>query len=126
MMINAIVAIGTEGQIGLDGRLPWKDLDDLAWFAKMTSRQILIAGHNTRQTLPELPGRTVLIDDVSMHPLSYAAQLGVDVWVIGGAKTYARWAPYIDRWHIGKIDYYGPADAWFDPSWLLAKGRNGI
>ena len=126
-MINAIAAIGRSGQIGLDGKLPWHDADDLAWFARMTKGNILVAGHNTKKTLPDLPGRTVLFDNLNMHPISYLAHLGCeDIWIIGGAKTYARWAPYIERWHISKVDYDGHADAWFDPAWLVAKRRMGV
>lgn len=36
-----------------------------------------------------------------------------DVYVVGGARTFLAFGPYIQRWLIGKIDYDGPADVWF-------------
>lgn len=122
MTIEAIVAIGNQGQIGLNGELPWHDPDDLKWFRDVTMGKVCIVGYNTAQTLPDLPGRVVFPDCVTVTPdviaNSYIAE-GRGLIVIGGAKTYQRWAPYITRWHIGRIDYDGPCDAVFDPMWVL-------
>jgi len=116
--VKAIVAIGNQGQIGLDGQLPWHNPKDLAWFKSMTSSGgVLIAGHNTFHTLPELPNRHVMIDCDELFRRVLAKD--VNYWIIGGAKTYAKWAPYIDQWYISKIDYDGPADTYFNKDWLF-------
>lgn len=115
MIVNAIVAVGNQGQIGFMGNLPWHDPQDLNWFKNLTMDCVCIAGHNTYMTLPHLSGRMVLEDNTDMSPEDYLASLGItEVWIIGGAKTYARYAHLIDRWHIGKIDYSGDADTFFD------------
>lgn len=123
MTIEAIVAIGNQGQIGLNGELPWYDPEDLKWFREMTMGKTCIVGYNTAQTLPELPGRRVICDsNAPCEIIIKSSQLHSEqVIIIGGAKTYQRWAPYITRWYIGRIDYDGPADSWFDPSWVLPR-----
>lgn len=120
MIVNAIVAIGKSGQIGLDGDLPWYCPEDLKWFRKMTLGATCIVGHKTYTKLPALPGRNVVVDDKNQEPVAFLASLGVDeVWIIGGRKTYERYAHLIDRWHIGRVPYTGKADTFFDPSIVL-------
>lgn len=114
MALEAIVAIGRNGQLGLDGELPWHDADDLLWFKEFTMGKILIVGSNTAEKLPPLPGRELI---VWAHD-SFNRLIELDAVVIGGAATYEKFAPYINRWHIGRIDYDGPADTFFDRSWL--------
>lgn len=117
-MIEAILARGLRGQMGLNGTLPWHDPADLLWFKQMTMGKVLIAGATTMKTLPPLPGRHIVCDSKDLHPLEYLDLYPEGVVVIGGPKTFGRWAPYIQRWHIGVVDYNGPADCWFNPLWL--------
>lgn len=113
-MLEAIVAIGRSGQIGLNGELPWHDASDLRWFRDMTMGKTLIVGANTAEKLPPLPGRELIIwTRENFHQL-----INIDAIVIGGAATYKKFAPYINRWHIGRIDYDGEADTFFDRSWI--------
>ncbi len=115
-MINLIAAVGKRGQLGLEGRLPWHDSADLKWFRQMTMGQIVVVGWNTYLGLPPLPGRSVYTMGRNETPEQTIERLpGADLWIIGGAKTYEKWLPYIDRFHINVIDYDGPADAWMPP-----------
>ena len=114
-MLEAIVAIGNQGQIGLNGVLPWHDKSDLKWFRDMTIGKTLIVGTKTAETLPPLPGRNVVVWNRENLP----EVLRMDAIVIGGSKTYELFAPHIKRWHVGRIDYDGPADAWFNPMWMI-------
>lgn len=110
--LRLIAAVGTQGQIGLQGKLPWHSREDLAWFRKNTMGQLLIVGYKTYARLPELPGRKILIDN-DLCPATVKAFLratGGSAFVIGGAKTYAKWMPYIDLAHVNSIEYAGPAD----------------
>jgi len=110
-MIHLIAAIGKRGQLGLDGKLPWHDPNDLRWFREMTMGQVCVVGHRTAATLPPLPGRELVV--CTGNPLDAVCSIGDrDIWVIGGAKTYALWLPYVGRLHINVIDYNGPADTW--------------
>lgn len=125
-MINAIVAIGKSGQMGLNGRLPWHDREDLLWFRRNTMGGVLICGVKTLAGLPESvhEGRRIIawtrenLEDV----IREVKAIESPVWVIGGAETYRVWAPHIDRWHIGRINYDGPADTWFDPTLISGLG----
>lgn len=122
MTVNLIAAVGRRGQLGLDGKLPWKDAKDLAWFRKMTMGGFVVVGPKTYHGLPPLPGRYLFLDDKHREPLDIIAQLrGIshnrEIWIAGGAKTYARWIPFVEHLHISKIDYDGPADVWMPPIW---------
>lgn len=120
-MIEAIVAIGNSGQIGLNGKLPWHCPEDLKWFREKTMGKTCIAGYNTMQTLPELPGRYIIMDCTELTPPQFTHAYGQDIMIIGGAKTYARWAPFVDAWYVSMIDYDGPCDTVFDISLLDGK-----
>ena len=108
MVISLIAALDDKGGIGLEGRLPWPhNPSDLAWFKAVTMGKTLIVGHNTYRTLPPLPGRKIRVLSRGEEPTSVIASLasaGVEeAVVIGGAKTYRQWLPYVDRFYIGRI-----------------------
>jgi len=118
MIINLIAAIGRSGQIGLNGSLPWHDAKDLAWFKSVTVGKTLIVGANTLLTLPVLPSRTVMEDNRNVSPEDFLRDNceGLsEVFIIGGAKTYARWMHLVDRFYLGRINYNGPADTYMPP-----------
>lgn len=117
MTIKAIVAIGNQGQVGLNGKLPWHDPEDLKWFREQTMGKVCVVGWKTAQTLPELPGRVVLVDRLDA---GYGVNLE-DLIIIGGPKTYARWNHLVGEWLVSRIDYSSEADTWFDFSLLDGK-----
>ena len=47
MKISAILAVGKDGEIGLNGGLPWKCKEDLQHFKNITSRHCVLMGLNT-------------------------------------------------------------------------------
>lgn len=119
MAVNLIAAVGLSGQIGLNGKLPWYNKEDLKWFKNMTSGGIVIVGHKTYQKLPELPGRVVMVDHRHHSPADMLANIaenediaGKEIWIAGGAKTYSKWLPFIERFFISRINYDGPADTY--------------
>lgn len=119
MAVNLIAAVGLSGQIGLNGKLPWYNKEDLKWFKDMTMNGIVIVGHKTYQELPELPGRTVIVDRRDELPADMLANIaenedvaGKEIWIAGGAKTYSKWLPFIERFFISRINYDGPADTY--------------
>jgi dihydrofolate reductase len=113
-MLNLIAAVGKNGQIGLNGQLSWRDSEDLKWFKKMTMGCTLVAGGRTASTLPPLPGRELLIytRDNSLGFVESIVQRAQteEIWVIGGARVYSVFAPFVNRFYISQIDYTGPAD----------------
>lgn len=120
----AIVAVGHSGQLGLNGVLPWRDREDLMWFKEMTMGHECVVGHNTALSLPPLPGRVLLDAARFTTPAvlqEYVRGAGQHVYLIGGARTYAKFACVIDRWYINRVEYDGPADTWFDPEWVMSR-----
>lgn len=126
--VNLIAAVGRRGQLGLNGKLPWHDPGDLAWFRKMTMGGVVLVGRNTSRGLPELPGRAVVIDNSRLETpeetlasvwLAYGAWS--TVWIAGGAKTYSRYMHLVDRYYLSQINYDGDADVWMPPlGWQAA------
>jgi dihydrofolate reductase len=127
--IIVIAAVGRDGAIGADGRLPWRCPDDLRHFRSMTTGKVLLMGRKTADSLPRaLPDRINLVltrngydregfiavrdqRDVNM----VLRRMGTrDLWVIGGGQVYHRYAPHAAVIHLTQIDMDVPdADAWF-------------
>jgi dihydromethanopterin reductase len=135
--INAIVAIGSAGQMGHKGRLPWLSEEfeeqtkaDLAWFARMTAGGVLVVGRRTYEEMLAMGFQnkdriiSVWSRDLNTAPGDLIGILagkypGRAIWICGGGQTFECFRPFIHRWHISRIPYYGPADVRFNPVWLL-------
>ena len=109
MEIGLIVAIDTNSGIGKNGKLPWRNKDDMRFFTETTKgkgKNAVVMGRTTWQSLPHPPlaerinlvlSRTmqeeegvgcVVVRSVE-EALLKAAELGAGyLWVIGGAQTY--------------------------------------
>lgn len=110
-MIEAIIAIGDNGEVGLHSSLPWPhNPADMQWFRNITMGKVCVVGHNTFQTLPNLNGRSVIVMDRDETPADLVA-IYPDLVVIGGPATYKAWEPYIDRYYIARIRGDFEADA---------------
>ena len=118
-MINLISAVGLQGQIGLNGELPWHNKEDLQWFKQLTMGGKVVVGWKTFQTLPKLEGRSIICME-RFTPEEIVAVHGLDLWIAGGAKTYEQWLPYVQRFYISRINYSGEADTWF-PNLIFKK-----
>ena len=108
MIISLICALDDKGGIGFRGGLPWPhNSADLKWFREVTLGKTLIVGYNTFMTLPPLPDRSVRVLSRNCEPTRVIDELvsaGVEeAVVIGGAKTYRQWLPYVDRFYISRI-----------------------
>ena len=119
MQFNLIVSTCRNNGIGLNNKIPWHITDDLRYFAKLTKGDGLnavIMGHQTWQSLPNLPNKPrglierdnfVLSGQHSFDMLinhdrlvktfktvdEMEAYLSVnntyrEIWVIGGAQIY--------------------------------------
>lgn len=111
-MIEAIIAMGCNGEVGLEDGLPWPhNSADMKWFKEITMGKVCVVGHNTAKTLPYLQGRSVikLCDWETPEDL---IELFPDLIIIGGPKTYKLWEPYIDRYYISRIRGNYPADSY--------------
>lgn len=120
-MIVGIVAIAKNFAIGKDGKLPWHYPADLKHFKATTMGQALVMGSNTYRSIGKpLPGRlnfvlsrSAQIDTADnliflrseKEALDVAKYLSCDLFVIGGAKTYAEFAKNIDAWIVTHVPF---------------------
>lgn len=123
-----MVAIGLNGQMGLDGGLPWEGdpraifKDDVARFFELTEGHVLLAGPITIAAVPEVEAkkRTLVVLRSSMDPDQVlAAHAGRRIFIGGGPPVWDVYAKYIGVWDIARLPYDGPADRWFNPAWLM-------
>jgi dihydrofolate reductase len=119
-----IAAVGNNGEIGLDGRMPWKDKEDLRWFREQTMGHHVIMGPKTFDSVADkLDGRTCWRWENAIEPddiiKAIKAQLeeGQKIWVAGGYQTYTEFMPYVRHSIITHIDYDGPADTFMPELW---------
>jgi len=117
--VNLIAAVGKSGQLGLMGKLPWHDAEDLKWFKKMTMNGFVIMGGNTLSHVPSLEGRLLVgwrrdIDPEGLIKTLTEMDPKRDIWIAGGAKTYRAFMPFVRRSFITHIEYDGPADVFLN------------
>ncbi len=118
-MIIGIVAIAKNYAIGKDGKLPWHYAADLKFFKEITTGNAVVIGANTWRSIGKpLPNRlnVVLSGSSSVTPppevmrlsekdevLDFAKYLNRDVYIIGGAQTYANFADEIEKWIVTEV-----------------------
>lgn len=118
-MIIGIVAIDKNFAIGRDGNLPWHYSADLKHFKETTKGNAVVMGANTWRSIGKpLPDRlNVVLSRSSELDLpaevmklasweeivNLAELVNKDIYVIGGAKTYASLADVIDEWIVTEI-----------------------
>jgi dihydromethanopterin reductase len=126
--VRAVIAIGLQGQFGLNGRLPWEGNRDRAFvadverFFELTQGHVLIMGRRTFESVPEFAfkDREIVKIHSSEAPAEVLARFpGRVVFIGGGPPVYAAYAPFIRHWDINRLPYEGEADRWFDPRWLV-------
>jgi dihydrofolate reductase len=152
MSVNLIAALGSNGAIGLQGAVPWKDSNDMRWFRKCTLEDkyaVVVIGRKTYESIyvsahpsRPLPGRNIFVHSRDKSLLisyrgdktEYPAMTPQEVkdhftertlWIAGGAQIYRLWMPHIDRFYISKIDYSGEADEWFPVDEMFSALKKG-
>ena len=136
--LTSIVAVDLRGAIGCDNTLPWRLRTDMMFFREQTIGNTVIMGRKTYQSLGEkpLPRRNNIVlshNNVLFastpncqlalsveEALFQAARLQDDeVYVIGGAQTYAQFDLLVDRYLITIVDHQVPdADAFLSENVL--------
>ena len=127
-MISIIAAMDQNRLIGANNQLPWRLPADMRWFRKNTLGKPVIMGRKTFESLGKpLPDRSNIV--VSRDPafeaegcrvftdtetaLSYAAGLGDELMIIGGASFYGQMLERADRLYLTVIRQVFEGDAWF-------------
>ncbi len=135
MILSIIVAVNESGGISLENRIPWKLVDDLQRFKRITMGHHLIMGRKTFEAIGHLlPGRATIImsrnaefqpevtcekpDCQVVHSLQEALRLAEndgedEVFIIGGGEVYAEAIPLADRIYFTRVHMSGPTDVFF-------------
>lgn len=144
--IVLVAAIGDNGVIGREGKLPWRLKSDLRHFRALTLDKPVIMGRKTFQSIGKpLDRRTNIV--VTRDPtftaegiekvLSFEAALelarrdaerrgGEEIMVIGGSDIFAKAMPLADRLEITHVHMAPEGDVYFpviDPKVWRAEKR---
>lgn len=134
-MIIGIVAIAKNYAIGKGGKLPWHYPADLKFFKETTTGHAVVMGFNTWRAIGgPLPNRLNIVlsrsaqleDDASLlflrskdQVLRLSEFLKCDLFIIGGAKTYAAFSDVIDEWIVTQVPVeVEDADTFLRPDFL--------
>jgi dihydrofolate reductase len=140
MRLSLIVAVGRNGVIGHEGRLPWHLPADLKQFKALTFGKPIIMGRGTYESIGRaLPGRRNIV--VSGRPTFQAAGCEVaespaaalslveqdeEVFCIGGASLYEQLLPFAQRIYLTRVDAEVEGDRYWpepDPDQWRAVSR---
>lgn len=128
MSLSIIAAVGRNGEIGINNKLPWSIPEDMKRFKEITSRHTVIMGRKTFESIGRpLPNRkNVIITNrknftapegcIVVDSVESAFQETVndgEVFVIGGAKIYESMLPLVERMYITAVDKEFEADTYF-------------
>lgn len=98
---KAIVAMSLNRVIGKDNKLPWHLPEDLRWFKKLTTGNVIIMGRKTWDSIGKpLPNRENIVLTRSKKPIPGARTVASlaelhpesdtrDYFIIGGAQIFA-------------------------------------
>lgn len=132
--LSLIAARSRNGVIGLDGYLPWRLADDLAFFKSATLGHPILMGRNTWESLPKkpLPDRDNIVLTRNwayqapgarvFTALSPALEAGKALarsagkqqfFVIGGESLYAATLPRADFLYLTEVQTELEGDAFF-------------
>ncbi|STQ91292.1 dihydrofolate reductase [Iodobacter fluviatilis] len=129
MDIAIIAAVGQNGVIGIENRLPWSLPEDLKNFKALTMGSPMLMGRKTFESLPGLlPGRPhwVITRNAEWHAmgataflslesaLNEAAKAGLEkLFIIGGGEIYTRSLPLVNTLYLTEVGLSPVGDAYF-------------
>jgi dihydrofolate reductase len=118
-VIIGIVAVDRQGAIGKGGMLPWHFSSDMKFFKETTIGNTCVMGHNTWRTLKKplvnrlnivlsrqseiKPRESVIVMHNMRSVLTLNHYLQGNLFVIGGAKVYTSFLPYIEKWIVTEV-----------------------
>lgn len=125
-----VVAIGDNGAIGKDGKVPWRIPEDLKHFKSVTMGHAIIMGRKTWDEVGRpLPGRRNIV--ISRQPglalegaevfttldlaIEAARTTDTEPHVIGGSTIYEAAMPLATRIHLTEVHRNVEADTFFPP-----------
>ena len=130
-MINIIAAVSKNGVIGSNGKIPWNIPEDMKFFKKMTTGNVVIMGRKTFESIGKaLPERFNIVVSSSKESFqgavssksfkqavtlakTYAKENNCEIFIIGGETIYRQGLEYADRLYITRVDGNFDGDACF-------------
>ncbi len=124
MSLSLIAAVGRNGELGKENKLPWYLPEDLLFFRKITTNNTIIMGRKTFESLPKmLPKRRHVVltksemecpeDIIVYHDINELLKNEKNGFVIGGASIYSRFIDYVLEMYLTEIDKEYEADTYF-------------
>jgi dihydrofolate reductase len=128
--VTLVAAVAANGVIGKDGTLPWHLPDDLRHFKRLTRGHVLVMGRRTFDSIGRpLPERTTIVVTRRPHwhadgvltaagvpeALARAAEVGEQVFVVGGQEVFRDAMPVADAMVLSKVDARPDGDTVFPP-----------
>lgn len=108
MKVELIVAVDSNGVIGVNGKIPWHSRDDLARFAAITKGHAVIMGRRTWDSLPRKP-LTGRMNIVLSKDVNYALSKATVVNSLSSALEVSKLRGYERAFIIGGEGVYKEA-----------------
>jgi len=133
MKLSIIVAVSKNGAIGVNNNLPWRLVDDMANFTKLTTNNIVVMGSKTFKSIPKkfrpLPNRINIIissnydkynkdgiisyKDILSFIEDYSEETDKEIFIIGGESIYNKFLPISSKIYLTLVDTYVNGDRYF-------------
>lgn len=136
-----VVAVGRNGAIGLDGKLPWRISEDMKHFKRVTLGHAVIMGRKTWESIgkPLVDRRNIVVSrsaDIPAVEVMRSVEQAIDAAhttddeprVIGGGEIYRLALPRATRIFLTEVDRDVEADAFFTfdrREWREVERRSG-
>jgi dihydrofolate reductase len=122
---KAIVAMSLNRVIGKDNKLPWHLPEDLRWFKKLTTGNVIIMGRKTWDSIgTPLPNReSIVVTRVEIPGVRTVRHLGQinpeadsrEYYIIGGAQLFQEALPLCSDIFLTLIKREVPGDVFLPP-----------
>ena len=126
--LSLIAAIGLNNELGVDNHLIWSLKEDMKFFKNITTGKTIVMGRKCFESLPGiLPNRKHIvltnnkdykIDGITVYNsienvLNYIKNTEEEIFIIGGAKIYEQFLPYVNKMYLTHIEAKSKADVYF-------------
>jgi dihydrofolate reductase len=119
--VTIVAAVGKNGELGLEGQIPWSIPADMKHFRQLTRGGTVLVGRRTFESMGPLKGRRVVVisskdvpgaDGVITDPLEVKIP-ETGLFVCGGASVYDAYLDVANRMVLSRVPYDGLADVYF-------------
>jgi len=148
-IVHLVATMGVNGQIGIGGTVPWiGEASMMESVASATARVlpmcqngVWIVGPSSFEDLGNLRSQLAPKAMVALyHPRHHDPEDFLcevyehtdgekEFWVMGGARTFSNFMPFVDFHHINVVPYNGPADEYLRPlipGWVAEQKENSL